>query len=376
MPSNTVDLSEFQGFLARAAVDERFSADRFLAEIDAQGVELDLVNRLALRFVGIGIVRERLLAIVDRFDDFVHHEPTFGPGRFDTFNPAKALLNWNFAADPRARADRRRRLPGDLPAGPEDRHAAALGRQQHQGLRAQPLRRLRHRRHAADPRPRLAETHGGLARHRRAAALQRRLPRPVRRRPRRRGRAGLRPRLRRLPRRLGARLLRRVRRQGHADRRDRHRPRPPRQLHPRPRGQPEPALRRLRRRALPDLPQDRRLRQRAARRPLAARALPAQRLGADARGAALAARRAPARLPARLRRLRPARHGLRQRPRAHRPGGPAAALLLRHHAPTPPPICPAAVPPRTAPATPAPAAATATAGISTAPPCRRRRSGR
>ena len=96
MPSNTVDLSAFQNFLARAAVDERFSADRFLAEIDHLGLELDLVNRLALKFVGVGIVRERLLAIVDRFDDFVHNEPTFGPGRFDTFNPAKALLNWNF----------------------------------------------------------------------------------------------------------------------------------------------------------------------------------------------------------------------------------------------------------------------------------------
>ena len=100
MPSNTVDLSAFQGFLARAAVDERFSADRFLAEIDALGLELDPVNRLALRLVGVGMVRERLLAIVDRFDDFVGREPTFGPGRFDTFNPAKALLDWDIAKLP------------------------------------------------------------------------------------------------------------------------------------------------------------------------------------------------------------------------------------------------------------------------------------
>ena len=102
MPSNTVDLSAFQGFLAAAAVDERFSPDRFLATIDAMGLELDLVNRLALKFVGVGMVRERLLTIVDRFDDFVHAEPTFGPGRFDTFNPAKALLNWNFEQIPQA----------------------------------------------------------------------------------------------------------------------------------------------------------------------------------------------------------------------------------------------------------------------------------
>jgi mono/diheme cytochrome c family protein len=100
MPSNTVDLSAFQGFLAAAAVDERFSADRFLAEIDHLGLKLDPINRIALQTIGVGIVRERLLAIVDRFDDFVAHEPTFGPGRFDTFNPAKALLNWDFAALP------------------------------------------------------------------------------------------------------------------------------------------------------------------------------------------------------------------------------------------------------------------------------------
>jgi len=101
IPAITVDLSAFQGFLARAAVDERFSADRFLAEIDALGLELDAVNRLALRLVGVGMVRERLLAIVDRFDDFVGHEPTFGPGRFDTFNPAKALLDWDIAKLPK-----------------------------------------------------------------------------------------------------------------------------------------------------------------------------------------------------------------------------------------------------------------------------------
>ena len=102
MPSNTVDLSAFQTFMARAVVDERFTAARFLAEIDAMGLEIDLVNRVALKLVGVGMVRERLLSIVDRFDDFVVHEPAFGPGRFDTFNPAKALMNWDFEALPEA----------------------------------------------------------------------------------------------------------------------------------------------------------------------------------------------------------------------------------------------------------------------------------
>jgi hypothetical protein len=95
MPSNTVDLSAFQNFLAAAVVDERFTGERFVAQIDALGLDLDLVNRLALKTVGVAVVRERLLSIVDRFE-FVAHSPTFGPGRFDTFNPAKALLNWDF----------------------------------------------------------------------------------------------------------------------------------------------------------------------------------------------------------------------------------------------------------------------------------------
>ncbi len=102
MPSNTVDLSAFQTFLARAVVDERFSGERFVAEIDHMGLEMNPINRMAMKFIAVPIVRERLLTIVDRFEDFVHREPTFGPGRFDTFNPAKALLNWNFNDLPEA----------------------------------------------------------------------------------------------------------------------------------------------------------------------------------------------------------------------------------------------------------------------------------
>ena len=99
MPSNTVDLSAFQDFLAAAARDERFNGQRFVAEIDARGIEIDWINRMAMKLFGVAIVRERLLTIVDRFD-FVAHSPTFGPGRFDTFNPAKALMNWDFDALP------------------------------------------------------------------------------------------------------------------------------------------------------------------------------------------------------------------------------------------------------------------------------------
>lgn len=93
MPANRIDLQAFQNFLIAAALDERFTPEHILAEIDALGLEIDLINRLALRFFGIYMVRERILTIRNRFR-FTEWEPAFGPGRFDTFSPAKALLNW------------------------------------------------------------------------------------------------------------------------------------------------------------------------------------------------------------------------------------------------------------------------------------------
>ena len=61
--------------------------------------------------------------------------------------------------------------------------------------------------------------------------------------------------------------------------------------------------------------------------------------------AALAARRAPRRLPARLRRLRPRGDGLRQRPRPHRPRRRGRSSSATSPAPTPPPSARPARPP-------------------------------
>jgi hypothetical protein len=52
---------------------------------------------LALRYYGVALARGQILMLAERFR-FLDHEPAFGPGRFDTFNPAKALLNWDFKA--------------------------------------------------------------------------------------------------------------------------------------------------------------------------------------------------------------------------------------------------------------------------------------
>ncbi|MEO1248790.1 MAG: cytochrome c [Pseudomonadota bacterium] len=94
MPSNTVDLQGFQDFLINAALDERFTPKNILAQIDLmEDVELDLINRLVLKFYGVNALRERALVFRTRFR-FADWQPVYGPGRFDTFSPAKALLNW------------------------------------------------------------------------------------------------------------------------------------------------------------------------------------------------------------------------------------------------------------------------------------------
>lgn len=93
MPANTVDLEGFQNFLAAVANDPRFTADDILKAIDDQKVELDFINRMALRFIGIKQMKALIQGISERFE-FTLDEPAFGPGRFDTFSPAKALMNW------------------------------------------------------------------------------------------------------------------------------------------------------------------------------------------------------------------------------------------------------------------------------------------
>lgn len=92
MGSNTVDLQSFQRFLGAAVKDERFTANRIIPEIERAGSE-DWVNRKILRWWGIDQMRQRILTIDQRFQ-FLEREPECGPGRFDTFNPPKVLLNF------------------------------------------------------------------------------------------------------------------------------------------------------------------------------------------------------------------------------------------------------------------------------------------
>lgn len=95
MPANTVDLEAFQNFLTAVADDPRFNAGDILNAIDEKNIEIDWINRLALRFIGVQQMKDLIQGISKRFE-FTKAEPAFGPGRFDTFSPAKALMAWPF----------------------------------------------------------------------------------------------------------------------------------------------------------------------------------------------------------------------------------------------------------------------------------------
>ena len=104
MPSNTVDLRAFYEFLFTAAASERFSPGLVLAEIKRLQVPEDFLNQLILRFYAIDALRASLLDRRDRLG-FLLEEPQFGPGRIDTFGPAKALLNFAKAQRPLTKAE-------------------------------------------------------------------------------------------------------------------------------------------------------------------------------------------------------------------------------------------------------------------------------
>jgi len=93
MPSNTVDLEAYYQFLFDAAKDERFSAGRIIGQARQMGIYEDLLNRTILRVYAVNLTRTSLLDFESRLR-FMMANPKFGPGRIDTFGPAKALLNF------------------------------------------------------------------------------------------------------------------------------------------------------------------------------------------------------------------------------------------------------------------------------------------
>jgi hypothetical protein len=98
MASNTVDLQGFERFLSAVALDKDFTGDRIAPVIKKMGTD-DWLNRELIRYVGVDLMRDQLVTLRQMFS-FMDGEPVFGPGRFDTFNPPKVLLNFRMDSLP------------------------------------------------------------------------------------------------------------------------------------------------------------------------------------------------------------------------------------------------------------------------------------
>ena len=93
MPANTVDLQAFERFLFNCATSEKFTPERISYEMKSLGTTDDFINRSILRYLALSLAQQRLIFLRDRFK-FMDREPDTGPGRVDTFNPPKVLLNF------------------------------------------------------------------------------------------------------------------------------------------------------------------------------------------------------------------------------------------------------------------------------------------
>jgi mono/diheme cytochrome c family protein len=99
MPANTFDLGAWGNFLTSIALDQKFTPDRIMDQIHIlqdspkrKADKLDLINRFIFRIAAVYLARERLLMLRQRLA-FIDKD-SWGPGRVDTFNAPKALLNF------------------------------------------------------------------------------------------------------------------------------------------------------------------------------------------------------------------------------------------------------------------------------------------
>ena len=92
MPSNNLDLHRFIRFVLNLATDERLSPDNLIPAMESQGAQFDWLDKLAWRYAVLPRVREGLVEHQSRLEPLLDKQPAWGPGRVDTFNPYKLLL--------------------------------------------------------------------------------------------------------------------------------------------------------------------------------------------------------------------------------------------------------------------------------------------
>ena len=94
-PNHTLDLEAFFRFLVDCARDPRFNADTLMAEI-ALSADLDLIDRLAYRYLIIPITKKTLIEREGQFQWLYRHDfPEWGRGRDDAMNLTKYfMIRW------------------------------------------------------------------------------------------------------------------------------------------------------------------------------------------------------------------------------------------------------------------------------------------
>jgi len=108
MPSNNLDLQAYIEFLAKCALDPRFSPQYMMPAIHGIGGRLNFIERFIYRNAAIYQTRDALITQGKQLELLTPHR--WGIGRVDTFNPYKAL-KFNFPME---------KLPPDELVGASD----------------------------------------------------------------------------------------------------------------------------------------------------------------------------------------------------------------------------------------------------------------
>jgi mono/diheme cytochrome c family protein len=92
MPSNNLDLYRFIRFILDIAADERIAPGTLIPAMEQQGARFGPLDKVVWRYAIIPRVREGLVEHRSRLLPLLAQQPSWGPGRVDTFNPYKLLL--------------------------------------------------------------------------------------------------------------------------------------------------------------------------------------------------------------------------------------------------------------------------------------------
>ena len=91
MPANQMDLQGYANFLTACANDPRFTYDTLMAAIRKENPDFGWLDRLIYKLFVVGATKKGILERA-RDNAWFERRPPFGPGRVDTFNPYKVIL--------------------------------------------------------------------------------------------------------------------------------------------------------------------------------------------------------------------------------------------------------------------------------------------